>query len=1073
VGLLESCKRALGWLSWAALALACSSGDDRVLATGGGFNVTAHAPTGGPCEAGDSRECGETLDERDGIATCYSGIQECEDGRWGECGNGTIGTKSLSRPGTHGLRPVALSTPTQCVANPCDPGCKVYDENPMTPVQSVGNTPIYNWQTGSLAGYPNGLVKKGLVEPCSTGADCQFNTYCSAPTAGTCSHPVCQTGAALDSGCSSCTTAVCAADPTCCVAVPEVDTCSHDPCARGAALKTGCNSCVTAICAKYPSCCDTKNGTWSSACAAEVATTCGNSCTCANGSEVNGRCYQLDATTRKWSQARSNCQGVSSTGDWDLAGITDATENAVIRAWGDVNDVWIGLTEQTAYTTANNWVWPSVVPTGTWKESTRTGLYANFTASEPSSTDACAIMVKATSGTWTGRACSDSYYSVCEGPREKMKKAAAPTPSWSASCVAKVASICDATCNASNPADTSGKCAPWYPGKTDAACTGIDLAVGVPCDTVIPVCNHGKLEAPSGIQLVHFPANSQQYPALTPDLGHPQATTCTTKAKIPPGECISVTDCTGLNGNKELVVNPTGAVAECSRLDNWSLYSKGSSCQAPICAGGSSAASIKKKPIDIIIAIDNSSSMGGEISQVQTLINTNFANIMAASGIDYRVIMFSRYGDVNIAVGGSDHPICVKKPLGGNDCLAPSVEPLTLNAPRFYHYSADVGSLDSLCLLLGSYSKPDEQASDGRLWSAKAANGWSQWLRDDAFKVFMEITDDDASCTTYGYNFKDLGTTAGGTAVATAFDTALRALSPTHFGTATARNYVWHSIIGIKANTPATTAWPASAAMTTTTCGSGSEGPGTGYQALSVLTGGLRYPICQNSTFDSIFNAIATEVVTTASASCDYTIESATTVDPTLVTLVYSTLTNGGADTSTKLTRVANAAACVANAWYYDAPTATIKLCQTTCNTVKADVNARVWAELACPTNVTPTTQTFTYSGLCPAGKGTTWLDLGYNATIPAGGSVGFRARVARDAASLGTATWVQLATATSANPNCPLGAACDIDVFNKLGSLDAQLPALELEITVTPGTGNLPSSLTGWDLTYTCRDNQ
>jgi hypothetical protein len=25
----------------------------------------------------------------------------------------------------------------------------------------------------------------------------------------------------------------------------------------------------------------------------------------------------------------------------------------------------------------------------------------------------------------------------------------------------------------------------------------------------------------------------------------------------------------------------------------------------------------------------------------------------------------------------------------------------------------------------------------------------------------------------------------------------------------------------------------------------------------------------------------------------------------------------------------------------------------------------------------------------------------------------------------------------------------------------------------VTPGTGNLPSSLTGWDLTFTCRDNQ
>jgi hypothetical protein len=1056
----------------AIVALACSSGEERVPSTGGG-SATYPVPTVERCEEGDVRECGVTLNERDGIVTCYSGIKECVGGRFGECTSGTIGTKSLPSRDSNGLRPFALTAPTECVANPCDPGCQVYDENPMTPVQSVGNTPIYTWQNGSLGGYPNGLVSKGLVEPCSTAADCQFNTYCTAPTAGSCSHAVCETGTALEDDCSSCTTAVCAADPTCCEKVAEVDTCSHDPCARGAALKTGCNSCVTAICAKFPSCCDTKNGAWTSTCAAEVATTCGNTCSCEDGQEIDGRCYQYDSTARKWSNARSACQDISSSGDWDLVGIANASENATVRAWGDANDVWIGLTEQTSFTTAGDWVWPSGNPTGTWKESGRTGVYANFSSSEPSSGDACAMMEKGTSGTWKGRPCNDSYDSVCEGPREKMVEAVGPAHTWSAACVAKVASICDATCNATDATDTSGKCVPWYPGETDDACAGIDLALGVPCDGVIPVCNHGKTEAPSGIELVHFPANSQQYPSTSPDRSHPQATTCTTKAKIPPGECISVTDCTGLTGNKEIVVNPGGAVTECSQLDNWTLYSKGATCQAPICAGGSSSASIKKKPIDIIVAIDNSGSMAGEITQVQNLINTDFVDIMAASGIDYRVIMFSRYGDVDIAVGNSDHPVCIKKPLGGNDCLAPSVEPLTLNAPRFYHYSADVGSLDSLCLLLGSYNLPDERASDGRLWTAKAANGWSQWLREDAFKVFMEITDDDVSCTSYGYNFKDNGTTAGGTAVATSFDQALRALSSAQFGTASARNYVWHSIVGLKANNPATTAWPANAALTTTTCGSGSEGPGTGYQALSVLTGGLRYPICQNSTFDSIFNAIATQVVTTASASCDYTIESTTTFDPNLATLIYSTLTKQGADSSTKLTRVADAAACVANAWYYDTTALTIKLCPTTCDTVKVDPNARVWAELACPTAVTPVTQTFTYSGLCPAGQGVTWLDLGYTAVIPAGGGVTFRTRVARDAASLGMASWVALGTATSTSASCPLGSGCDIDVYGKLGSFDAQLPALELEITVTPGTGNVATALSGWDLTFTCRDNQ
>jgi hypothetical protein len=1069
VGPQVTLHSALGWLSLIALALACSSGEERVFATGGG-TVSKLPPTVETCEAeGEARECGETLNERDGIVTCFTGVEVCADGHWTECANGVVETKSLPRK-VGGFRPLALSSPADCVANPCDPGCQVYDENPMTPVQSVGNTPIYSWQNGSLASYPNGLVNKGLVEPCETGADCQFNTYCSAPSAGSCSHSVCETGAELEDGCSTCTTAVCAQDPTCCVEVPEDDTCSHDPCARGDALKTGCNSCVTAICAKYPSCCD-KNGAWTSTCVAEVVTTCGDSCTCADGQEINGRCYEYDSTNRKWSTARSNCQDISDSGDWDLVAITDAAENTVVRSWGDANDVWLGLTEQTAYTTAGNWVWSSGIPTGTWKESTRTGIYANFVSSEPSSGDACAMMEKAGGGAWKGRSCNDSYDSVCEGPPEKRVKAAGPVRSWSASCVDQVATLCDATCNPTDPADTSGKCVPWYPGETDPNCAGIDLSLGVPCDGVIPVCNHGQTEAPAGIELVHFPANSQQYPSLTPDLS--KGDLCSTKEKIPPGECISVTDCTTLNGNREITVNPTGAVTECSRLDNWTLYSKGSSCQAPICGGGSSSASIKKKPIDIIIAIDNSGSMTGEIVQVQNLINTDFVDIMAASGIDYRVIMFSRFGDVNIAVGNSDHPICVKKPLGGNDCLAPSVEALTLNAPTFYHYSADVGSLDSLCLLLGAYSLPDERASDGRLWTAKAANGWSQWLREDAFKVFMEITDDDVNCSSYGYSFNDSGTTAGGTTVATNFDAALLALSPAQFGTASERNYVWHSIIGMKANSPATTAWPASAALTTTTCGTGSEGPGTGYQALSKLTGGLRYPICQNSTFDSIFNAIATEVVTTASASCDYVIESATTFDPALTTLVYSTVTNSGADSSTELTRVADLSACVANAWYYDATDLVVKLCPTTCTTVQADPNARVWAELACPTAVTPVTQTFTYTGVCPDGQGPTWLDLGYTASIPAGGSVTFRTRVARDAASLATASWVPLVTATSTTASCQLGSSCDIDVYSKLGSFDAQFPALEMEITVTPGTGNLPTSLTGWDLTFTCRDNQ
>ncbi len=42
--------------------------------------------------------------------------------------------------------------------------------------------------------------------------------------------------------------------------------------------------------------------------------------------------------------------------------------------------------------------------------------------------------------------------------------------------------------------------------------------------------------------------------------------------------------------------------------------------------------------------IDNSGSMSAEIKGVQDNINKNFAQIIESSGIDYRVIMLSRFG---------------------------------------------------------------------------------------------------------------------------------------------------------------------------------------------------------------------------------------------------------------------------------------------------------------------------------------------------------------------------------------------------------------------------------------------
>ncbi|MGA9522274.1 MAG: hypothetical protein WBV82_12460, partial [Myxococcaceae bacterium] len=62
------------------------------------------------------------------------------------------------------------------------------------------------------------------------------------------------------------------------------------------------------------------------------------------------------------------------------------------------------------------------------------------------------------------------------------------------------------------------------------------------------------------------------------------------------------------------------------------------------CESLSDEASLTKKPVDIIVVIDNSGSMTAEIVAVENNINVNFAQIIEQSGIDYRVILLAKHG---------------------------------------------------------------------------------------------------------------------------------------------------------------------------------------------------------------------------------------------------------------------------------------------------------------------------------------------------------------------------------------------------------------------------------------------
>lgn len=332
------------------------------------------------------------------------------------------------------------------------------------------------------------------------------------------------------------------------------------------------------------------------------------------------------------------------------------------------------------------------------------------------------------------------------------------------------------------------------------------------------------------------------------------------------------------------------------------------------CASDEAVATVVSKPVDIIFVIDNSGSMQGEIVAVQENIDTNFAAIIGASGIDYRIIMLSRHG-----VADPDESICIGMPLSGHSCSPVPDEPV--NTATFFHYSAEIASHDSFEQILDTYNASDEHGL--------APNGWSEWLRPEAFKFFLEFTDDSSDMTVAD------------------FETALFALSPAHFGTADARNYIFHAIVGMVENTPPTAPWLPTDPIQTAQCTAedGSEDHGPRYQELAILTGGLRFPLCEFGSFDVIFQEVANGVVDSVSLPCNFAVPAppmGETIDFDRMVVVFSP--TGGDPIS--LTRVADAASCMPDAWYLDGDQ--IVLCPDTCDVASADETGQVKVHVAC-----------------------------------------------------------------------------------------------------------------------------
>jgi hypothetical protein len=276
-----------------------------------------------------------------------------------------------------------------------------------------------------------------------------------------------------------------------------------------------------------------------------------------------------------------------------------------------------------------------------------------------------------------------------------------------------------------------------------------------------------------------------------------------------------------------------------------------------------------RRPVDIIFVIDNSGSMSEEIAAVRRNIDKDFAAIIDDSGVDYRVIMLSLFGP-----SGTD--VCIDPPLGGAACSEGLAH---TNGARYFHYNQEIGSHDAWCQILDTLDRPES--------ATRAQHGFQEWLRPQAAKAFVLITDDAASCTYHDDQIQLLVGAANADPFqdALAFHSALRAKAPDQFS----GHYQFFSIVGLAADSgepdPVFPYQPLQPEACST-----APAAGLSYQALSIATDALRYPVCEGRSFDAVFQVIARSVIQTATSECTYQIPTVQAPDVIILSSVDLTL---------------------------------------------------------------------------------------------------------------------------------------------------------------------------------------
>lgn len=301
-----------------------------------------------------------------------------------------------------------------------------------------------------------------------------------------------------------------------------------------------------------------------------------------------------------------------------------------------------------------------------------------------------------------------------------------------------------------------------------------------------------------------------------------------------------------------------------------------------------------KPPIDIILIIDQSESMDEEIKSIHSSIN-NLSAMLNTTGIDYHVVMIATKNGAN----SSPYNVCVPPPLGGANCDS--------NGTTFRLVNQFIYSTDGLKYVLSTL---DLTAGD---------KVWADFLRPDALKIFIPVTDDRSDVSAVNFDAQLLGKANGA------------------FGTDKARNYKFYPIIGANA-------YPAE-----TKCSTAVEN-GSVYIELTKMTGGKWFSVCTAS-FADVFTEIGSTLA--AQSACELAIPTPANggeIDPNKVNVKFTS--SDGKTVETILQD--NKAGCDegANGWQYNDDGTKVLLCGDVCETARNDPGSKVDVEFGCATQV-------------------------------------------------------------------------------------------------------------------------